>query len=191
MPRPWNGCPCSPPCTTSGKVNVGFQTQIWQDDQDFPTGWRQQTGPLGRDTTTNLTPVLRGEDRDDGWTGSSTALGWWWDATESWDDRCGETVCALFVAASVTPRPAACRLEGDRSQLHNSALCGPLSADLDPFAELSTAHRGSWSGGGSPLPSRTRRPAAAVEARSSSTTVLGPLHPGRLDWLQRRVVPLL
>ena len=27
------------------------------------------------------------------------ALGWWSDAIESWDNRGGETVCGLFVAA--------------------------------------------------------------------------------------------
>ena len=77
-----------------GKVNIGFQTQIWRDD-DFPRG---QGRPNRAGHYHELSPVMRGEDR-------ATAewffenLGWWWDATESWDDCGGETVCALFIAA--------------------------------------------------------------------------------------------
>ena len=77
-----------------GKVNVGFQTQVWLDE-DFPAG-RRRPGHAGH--YHELAPVLRGED-------GATAdwffdnLGWWHDATESWDDRDGETVCALFIAA--------------------------------------------------------------------------------------------
>ena len=76
-----------------GKVNVGFQTQIWRD-ADLPAG---QHKPHRAGHTLDLTPVLSGED-------DATAkwffdwLGWWWDAAESWDDRDGETVCALLVA---------------------------------------------------------------------------------------------
>ena len=77
-----------------GKVNVGFQTQIWRDE-DFPAGQRSP-GYAGH--YHELAPVLMGED-------GATAdwffndLGWWQDATRSWDDCGGKTVCALFIAA--------------------------------------------------------------------------------------------
>ncbi len=76
-----------------GKVNIGFQTQIWRRE-DHPNGAR----PPGRaGHTVDLMPVLNGND-----TATSEwfcdSLGWWWDATETWDDRGGETVCGLLVA---------------------------------------------------------------------------------------------
>ena len=74
-----------------GKVNVGFQTQVWRDE-DFPTGDKPRRAGHDRD----MTPVLDNEKNTPDW--FFDALGWWWDATESWDDREGETVCALFVA---------------------------------------------------------------------------------------------
>ena len=77
-----------------GKVNIGFQTQIWQD-ADLPAG-RRKPGRAGH--YHELAPVLRGDDcQTAAWFFDN--LGWWWDATESWDNRGGETVCALFVAA--------------------------------------------------------------------------------------------
>ncbi len=77
-----------------GKVNIGFQTQIWQD-ADHPAG---RHGPGRAGHYHELAPVLREEDCATAkWFFES--LGWWWDATESWDNRCGETVCALFIAA--------------------------------------------------------------------------------------------
>ena len=106
-----------------GKVNMGFQTRIWRDS-DFPSG-RRERRRAGH--TLDLAPVLIGED-------SATArwfydaLGWWWDAAESWDDCDGATVCALFVAAlSHHGRPL--QLEGERSS--NSAIWCPLG-DLNP-----------------------------------------------------------
>ena len=76
-----------------GKVNIGFQTQIWQRE-DHPNGAR----PPGRaGHTVDLMPVLNGNDvTTSEWFCDS--LGWWWDATETWDDRGGETVCGLLVA---------------------------------------------------------------------------------------------
>lgn len=76
-----------------GKVNVGFQTQIWQRE-DHPNGVR----PPGRaGHTVDLMPVLNGNDTTTSeW--FCDALGWWWDATETWDDCGGETVCGLLVA---------------------------------------------------------------------------------------------
>ena len=76
-----------------GKVNIGFQTQIWQQD-DYGAS-RRPPGRAGH--TVDLMPVLNGSDRATSeWFCDS--LGWWWDATETWDDRGGETVCGLLVA---------------------------------------------------------------------------------------------
>ena len=77
-----------------GKANVGFQAQVWRD-VDAPTG-RHLPHRAGH--TQDLTPVLRNADRETAdW--FFDALGWWWDATESWDDCDGETFCGLFIAA--------------------------------------------------------------------------------------------
>ena len=77
-----------------GKVNVGFQTQIWRD-ADLPSGQRR---PRHAGHTLDLVPVLNCKDTATAkW--FLDALGWWYDATESWDDLRGETVCALFVAS--------------------------------------------------------------------------------------------
>ncbi len=77
-----------------GKVNTGFQTQIWRNN-DFPEG-KHRPGRAGH--TLDLTPVLNDKDRATSeW--FFDALGWWWDATQSWDDCDGETVCGLLVAA--------------------------------------------------------------------------------------------
>ena len=64
------------------KINVGFQTQIWRDEE-MPGGRRPM--PFRRvGHTMDLTPVLD-QNKD-----SETAewffesLGWWWDAVESW-----------------------------------------------------------------------------------------------------------
>ncbi len=77
-----------------GKVNIGFQTRIWQDS-DFPTDTRH---PHRAGHIIDLIPVLSGED-DVTAKWFFDTLGWWWDATASWDNRDGETVCGLFVAA--------------------------------------------------------------------------------------------
>ena len=76
-----------------GKVNIGFQTRIWE-----PRYLRGKPRVRRAGHTLDVTPVL---NRDDTETAKwfFDALGWWWDATESWDGRGGETVCALFVAA--------------------------------------------------------------------------------------------
>ena len=77
-----------------GKVNTGFQTQIWRD-ADLPAGQRRP-GRAGH--TLDLTPLLNDKDEETG-RRFFNALGWWLEATESWDDRDGETVSALFIAA--------------------------------------------------------------------------------------------
>ncbi|MCY4438163.1 MAG: CRISPR-associated helicase Cas3' [Chloroflexi bacterium] len=106
-----------------GKANVGFQTRVWRDS-DFPEG-RRRPGRSGH--FNELVPVLNGEDRRTAaW--FFDALGWWWDATETWDDRCGKTVCALFVAAlSHHGRPL--KLEGGYSR--NEAIWQRLG-ELEP-----------------------------------------------------------
>ena len=105
-----------------GKVNLGFQTQIWSD-ADFPPG-RRKPGRAGH--TLDLTPVLRDEDRETaGW--FLDDLGWW-DDLLTWDDRDGETVCGLFVATlSHHGRPL--QLEGTRQA--NTAIWRSLG-ELDP-----------------------------------------------------------
>ena len=76
-----------------GKVNIGFQTQIWEWD-DYPN---DQHPPGRAGHTVDLMPVLNGNDATTSdWFCDS--LGWWWDATETWDDCGGETVCGLLVA---------------------------------------------------------------------------------------------
>ena len=76
-----------------GKVNIGFQTQIWRPDD-----WSPDQRPPGRaGHTLDLTPVLTDNDRATA-ERFFGALDWWWDATESWDDCGGETVCGLLVA---------------------------------------------------------------------------------------------
>lgn len=77
-----------------GKANIGFQAQIWKDE-DFPED-RRKPGRAGH--CRELAPVLRYDDKATAAWFFDT-LEWWWDATEYWDDRNGETVCGLFVAA--------------------------------------------------------------------------------------------
>lgn len=77
-----------------GKANVGFQARVWRDS-DFLEGLRR---PSRSGHYNELVPVLKGDDRRTAnW--FFDALGWWCDATETWDDCGGETVCALFVAS--------------------------------------------------------------------------------------------
>ena len=77
-----------------GKVNVGFQTQIWADGDISKYARRPNRASHYRE----LAPVLMGADiKTSEW--FFDALGWWDEAAETWDDRDGETLCALFVAA--------------------------------------------------------------------------------------------
>ena len=93
-----------------GKVNTGFQTQIWRND-DFPEG-RRRPGRAGH--TLDLTPVLNDKDRATSeW--FFEALGWWWDAIKSWDDCDGETVCDLLLA-TLSHHGQPLQLEGGRAE---------------------------------------------------------------------------
>ena len=77
-----------------GKVNTGFQTQIWRD-ADLPTG-RRPAAFRGIGHTRDLTPVLQRKDaRAAEW--FYPAIGW--DELLGWDKEGGKTVCGLFVAA--------------------------------------------------------------------------------------------
>ena len=134
-----------------GKVNIGFQTRIWQES-DFPTDTRHPR-PAGH--IADLIPVLSGED-DVTAKWFFDALGWWWDATESWDDCGGETVCALFVAAlshhgrplnmqdSRSKNPAIWRSFGALHPRRGVERIGRLVRDWFPAA---------WTLGAPPLPS--------------------------------------
>ena len=89
-----------------GKLNIGFQAQIWQ-----PEALRGKRRPRYAGHTDDLTPVLNDGDRETGkW--FFDALGW--DGFLSWDDLGGETACGLLVATfSHHGRPL--QLEGGRS----------------------------------------------------------------------------
>ena len=108
-----------------GKVNIGFQTQIWRD-ADLPVEKRK---PHYAGHTLDLTPVLCNEDKETvGW--FFDAMGWWLEATESWDNRDGETVCALFIAA-LSHHGLPLKLEGGRER--NPAIWRSFGG-LDPEA---------------------------------------------------------
>ena len=101
-----------------GKANVGFQTQVWRDD-DF--GEKRKPGRAGH--TADVVPVLTGDDYTT-FRWFSNALGW--DDFLTWDDRGGETVCAMLVATlSHHGRPL---------QLENRLSKNP--AIWRPFGEL-------------------------------------------------------
>ena len=134
-----------------GKVNVGFQTQIWRRE-DLPEGRRpasfQRVGH-----TSDLVPVLVGEDNvTSDW--FLDALGW--DELLGWDSDDGQTVCALFAAAGSH--------HGEPLNLHDSKSANPDAwrpfAGLDP--EQSVRKIGhlvrnwfprAFSGSAPPLPS--------------------------------------
>ena len=105
-----------------GKVNIGFQIRGWPPED---LQGRRRINHAGH--TLDLTPVLNGEDRVT-YEWFYEALGWWWDATESWDDCGGETVCGLLIAAlSHHGRPV--QLEGTRPK---QPQLWQQFAELDP-----------------------------------------------------------
>ena len=134
-----------------GKVNIGFQTRIWQES-DFPTDTRY---PRSAGHIADLIPVLSGED-DVTAKWFFDALGWWWDATESWDNCDGETVCGLFVAAlSHHGRP----LNLEEPRFKNARIWRSFGA-LHPRHGVERIGRlvrnwfpAAWSANGPPLPS--------------------------------------
>lgn len=108
-----------------GKVNVGFQTQIWQ-----PEDWQGARRPLGwgRGHTRDIVPVIMGEDRETAvW--FSDALGF--DDLLEWDDDDEkETAISLFVA-TLSHHGEPLNLEGGRPR--NPSMWRPYGG-LDPKA---------------------------------------------------------
>ena len=195
-----------------GKVNVGFQTQIWRDE-DFPAGQRSP-GYAGH--YHELAPVLMGED-------GATAdwffndLGWWQDATRSWDDCGGKTVCALFIAALshhgqpcswrgvLTPTPL-WESYGSLVPAEGVRRIGALARQPLQMEGRLNSNSALWESYGSLVPAegvrrigalarmvpcRFRHRAAVAIGPGVPAHVPGPLHSGRLDRLQGRMVPLL
>ena len=73
-----------------GKLNVGFQTRIWRNED---LQGKRKPGHAGH--VDDLTPVLNGDDTETGkW--FFDALGW--NAFLSWDKLNGETACGLLTA---------------------------------------------------------------------------------------------
>ena len=139
-----------------GKVNTGFQTQIWRD-ADLPPGQRK---PHRAGHTLDLVPVLKGDDSVTArW--FFDALDWWNAATQSWDDRDGETFCGLFIAA-LSHHGLPVRLDGAPS--HNPAIWRDYGS-LNPSEYVQRVGElvrqwfpGAWESGTAPLP-----PAAAFQ----------------------------
>ena len=108
-----------------GKVNVGFQTQIWQ-----PADWQGARRPLGwgRGHTRDIVPVIMGEDRETAvW--FSDALGF--DDLLEWDDDDEkETAISLFVA-TLSHHGEPLNLEGGPA--HNPSMWQAYRG-LDPKA---------------------------------------------------------
>ena len=108
-----------------GKVNVGFQTQIWQAED-----WQGARRPLGwgRGHTRDIVPVIMGEDRETAvW--FSDALGF--DDLLEWDDDDEkETAISLFVA-TLSHHGEPLNLEGGRPR--NPSMWQPYRG-LDPKA---------------------------------------------------------
>ena len=76
-----------------GKVNVGFQTRIWN-----PTDLLGLQRPLRSGHVQDLVPVLLGASRQYQDIGEWFFKGLHLDEMLGWDDRGGETVCSLFTA---------------------------------------------------------------------------------------------
>ena len=122
-----------------GKVNVGFQTRIWRD-QDFKG--RHKPGRAGH--TSDLVPVLYGDDQ--------ATSEWFFDALawhghmSTWDADGGNTASALFVAAlahhgrplnlydSLQPNPPIWRNFGNLNPRRFVERVGRLARDWFPAA---------------------------------------------------------
>ena len=130
-----------------GKVNMGFQTQIWKLD-DLPG----KSNPRRAGHTDDMVPVLTDQDY--------TTAGWFFDALRwddflTWDDRGGETVCAMLVATlSHHGRP----LQLDEDRRENPAIWRTFG-DLKPDDCVRLMGRllrlwfpAAFASGGPPLP---------------------------------------
>ena len=133
-----------------GKVNVGFQTRIWQD-ADRPASETKRPRRSGH--IADLTPVLNWDDRETAaW--FFEALGW--DDLLTWDDADGRIVCGLFVAA-LSHHGVPLKLHDTRQP--NAVIWRPYGT-LNPQQHVT--HIGqlvrawfpaAWSSGAPPLPS--------------------------------------
>ena len=105
-----------------GKVNIGFQTQVWQPE-DLPTGQRK---PHRLGHTVDLAPVLDnyGDTETSDW--FFPALGF--EEILQWDDCDGMTACGMFVAA-LSHHGLPLQLEGARQP--NPRAWKPFG-DLNP-----------------------------------------------------------
>ncbi len=130
-----------------GKVNRGFQTQVWERSELIGADYRQRAGH-----TLDIAPVLTSADRETaGW--FFDALGWT-DFT-AWDDRGGEVVSDLLVA-TLSHHGLPLQLDGPRQA--NPAIWRSFEA-LDParcvrrIAQLArTWFPAAWSRDVPPLP---------------------------------------
>ena len=101
-----------------GKVNIGFQTRIWREED-----LQGRRRPRWAGHTSDLIPVMKGTDTE--------TSSWFWGAL-GWDDFCawdrddGETASALFTAAMSH--------HGAPLDLHASKEANP--AIWRPFADL-------------------------------------------------------
>ena len=135
-----------------GKVNVGFQTQVWRGE-DF-SGGRRPPAFRGVGHTKDMVPVLNehGDRVTSEW--FFPALGF--DEMLNWDNDDGLTVCALFVAA-LSHHGSPLNLS---ENLRNNTDAWRRYQNLDPAGVV---HRISqlascwfpkaWEPGGQPLPS--------------------------------------
>ena len=107
-----------------GKVNMGFQTQIWANE--LLTGGRRPTAFRGVGHTTDIVPVLNdhGDTQTSSWFFPSLGF----DQMAQWDDRDGLTTCGLFVA-TLSHHGAPLNLQDNRSR--NTIAWQPF-AGLDP-----------------------------------------------------------
>ena len=107
-----------------GKLNVGFQAQIWRNS-DLPQGVRR---PNRAGHTLDLTPILSGADTT---TGSwfFDALGW--NDFLTWDEQGGETACGILVATfSHHGRPLQLSGPEDSGKRKSEREAAPKSARL-------------------------------------------------------------
>ena len=75
-----------------GKANVGFQAQIWKEE-DLSEGGKL---PRCAGHIADMAPVLNGKDRR---TAEWFSKALQWNELEQWDDTQGDTVCGLFLAS--------------------------------------------------------------------------------------------
>ena len=117
-----------------GKVNMGFQTQIWR--QDCLPGGRRPASFHHLGHTIDMGPILNaGEDREtSAW--FSPALGFdrglleWDNGLLEWDADGGVTACGLFVA-TLSHHGSPLNLEANRSR---NTRAWQKFANLDPRA---------------------------------------------------------